>query len=193
MKSVLSDKTNKPVSRAKLIRSREYRCRANFSSPSLSPTSADAGISKKRQKVKSEQEENDNENRTRIAWARVKSAKALQVSSKVASRLGRIEELTKTLLDLLVRMRPANGEINYANRMDVLLASLPNPTSCTCEVLGDPDDNKEVQVLAATTTTNDDKAMSIGLVVIITTLVAEGWRFESRGVALLYSVSSLVL
>jgi hypothetical protein len=30
-------------------------------------------------------------------------------------------------------------------------------------------------------------------VVIITTLVAEGQRFESRGVLLLYSVSSLVL
>jgi hypothetical protein len=34
---------------------------------------------------------------------------------------------------------------------------------------------------------------SIGLVVIITTRVAEGRRFESRGVLLLYSVSSLVL
>ena len=36
-------------------------------------------------------------------------------------------------------------------------------------------------------------ASSIGLVVTITTLVAEGLRFESRGVLLLYSVTSLVL
>jgi hypothetical protein len=37
------------------------------------------------------------------------------------------------------------------------------------------------------------EATSIGVVVIITTLVAEGRRFESRGVLLLYSVRSLVL
>ena len=37
------------------------------------------------------------------------------------------------------------------------------------------------------------RASSIGLVVTITTLVAEGLRFESRGVLLLYSVTSLVL
>ncbi len=36
-------------------------------------------------------------------------------------------------------------------------------------------------------------AMSIGLVVIITTLLAEGRRFESWGALLLFSVSSLVL
>jgi hypothetical protein len=111
--------------------------------------------SKKKQKVKREQvDKEDKENRTRIAWARVNSAKALQVSSKVASRLGRFDEVIKTL-DILDRMRPVIGESVYTARVDAALASLPDPTSYTREINGDCDNTTDNQVLAVTTTTND--------------------------------------
>ena len=160
---VLSDKTNENVSRAKLIRTNQYRCRANFESSSSPPLSSSdeattpSSSQRKKQKVKSEQVD-DAENRTKIAWARVNSAKALQVSSKVASRLGRIEELTKTL-DLLDRMRKVIGESEYTTRIAAVLASLPDPTSYTSEVVGDHDDD-EVEVLSVmpSTSANDDTA-----------------------------------
>jgi hypothetical protein len=152
VKKVLSDKTNETVSRAKLIRARQYRSRANFSSSSSPPLSSSDEASnqclsqKKKQKIKSEQVEHDMENRKRIAWARVSAAKALQVSSKVAFRLGRIEELTKTI-ELLDKMRSVIGESVYMTRVDAVLASIPDPTSYASEVVaGDPDD-EEVQVL----------------------------------------------
>ena len=158
VKEVMLDKSNETVSRAKLIRARQYRHRAtnSLSSPSLS--SSDEALpctSKKKQKVKREQvDEEDKENRTRIAWARVNSAKALQVSSKVASRLGRFDEVIKTL-DILDRMRPVIGESVYTARVDAALASLPDPTSYTREINGDCDNTTDDQVLAVTTTTND--------------------------------------
>jgi hypothetical protein len=81
---------------------------------------------KKKQKIKSEQLEHDMENRKRIAWARVSAAKVLQVtSSKVAFRLGWIEELTKTI-ELLDMMRLVIGESVYMTRVDAVLASIPD-------------------------------------------------------------------
>jgi hypothetical protein len=77
----------------------------------------------------------------------VSAAKALQVSSKVAFRLGGIEELTKSF-ELLDKMRSVIGESVYMTRVDAVLASIPDPTSYASEVVaGDPND-KEVQVLA---------------------------------------------
>ena len=158
VKEVLSDKTNKTVSRAKLKRNRQYRCNSHFSSPSYSSSNQSSaghtsGSNKKHKSTlvnddddenRQQQEQEDKQIRTRLTWAKVHSAKALQVSSKVASRLGRIDELEKTL-NLLDRMRKVIGEDSYKARVDTVLASLPDPSSYVNEVLAE---DPEVEVIA---------------------------------------------
>jgi hypothetical protein len=55
-----------------------------------------------------------------VVWAKVRIAKAMEQNSNVTSRLGRVEELEKTL-NLLERIRPVIGETVYKERIDCLL------------------------------------------------------------------------
>jgi hypothetical protein len=48
-----------------------------------------------------------------------------------------------------------NGESVYTARVDAALASLADPNSYTSEVVGDCDNNEDVQVLAVMTTSGD--------------------------------------
>jgi hypothetical protein len=49
----------------------------------------------------------------------------MEQNSNVACRLGRVEELEKTL-SLLEKIRPVIGEEEYKQKIDSIAASLPN-------------------------------------------------------------------
>ena len=78
----------------------------------------------------------NNRNTKQVIWAKVHMAKAMQESANVARRLGEIEATDKSL-GILDRMRPIIGEEAYMERVKLLFASIPLPTSFAkdCEVI----------------------------------------------------------
>lgn len=60
-----------------------------------------------------------------LVWSKVCIAKAIEQNSNVTSRLGKVEELEKTL-NLLDRFQLVIGEVEYMKRIECLAASMPN-------------------------------------------------------------------
>ena len=77
-------------------------------------------------KIKTEPGSGSGDNR--LVWTKVHAACAVALQSNVAKRVGKVKELEK-MLNLLDRMRPVIGDIEYAERVTDLAASMLNPSS----------------------------------------------------------------
>ena len=143
---VLADKSNATISRAVLKREKQLKrmvhhsslasSKSAFDTPvatssvhsSCTKTSSNGNASKK--KIKTEPGSGSD---NRLVWAKVHTARAVALQSNVAKRVGKVKEL-ETMLDLLDRMRPVIGDIEYAKRVTDLAASMPNPSSYNTDV-----------------------------------------------------------
>lgn len=125
--AVLSDVANAPQSRAEMLREKQQR-RIDSKKVKVEPATP---IVTGSHTIK--QQRHNQDTTRKVVWAKVHTAKAMEQNSNVASRLGRVEELEKTL-NLLDRIRPVIGEADYRERIDCLAASLPNLGTYNAEV-----------------------------------------------------------
>jgi hypothetical protein len=131
---VLADKSNITISRAALKREKQIKqVRSSSSSFSTSASVTTPGTSTSSKKIKADPGEMTSKNDNKLVWAKVHTARAVAVQSNVAKRAGKVNELGK-MLDLLDRMRPVIGDVEYKKRVSDLAASMPNPASYNADV-----------------------------------------------------------
>ena len=142
---VLADKSNATISRAVLKREKQLKRMVHHSSSASSKSAFDTPVATSSvhssctktsngnmsKKIKTEPG-SGSDNRS-LVWAKVHTARAVALQSNVAKRVGKVKELEK-MLDLLDRMRPVIGDIEYAKRVSDLAASMPNPSSYNTDV-----------------------------------------------------------
>jgi hypothetical protein len=126
--AVLSDIANAPQSRAEMLRQKQ-QSRIEAAKKKVKVDPGAAVLPTTNNTLIHQQERHQNQ----VVWAKVRIAKAMEQNSNVTSRLGRVEELEKTL-NLLERIRPVIGEAVYKERIDCLAASLPNLDTYKTEV-----------------------------------------------------------
>jgi hypothetical protein len=135
--AVLSDVANAPQSRAEMLREKQQR-RIDSKKIKVEPVGTKATANQHRQQQRHQQDTR------KVVWAKVHTAKAMEQNSNVACRLGRVEELEKTL-SLLEKIRPVIGEEEYKQKIDSIAASLPNLGTYKAEVevivINDDDDD----------------------------------------------------
>ena len=123
---VMLDKENIPVSRAALLRIKQEKAAAavlvkgrrnrNGYQNGGSEAGADVGsVVHIAEAIK---------NKRKAAWAKVQTARAMAMQSKISQRLGRFSELEKAM-DLLDRMRTVIGEVQYRAKVATVAASFP--------------------------------------------------------------------
>jgi hypothetical protein len=86
----LSDVANAPQSRAEMLREKQQR-RIDSKKIKVEPVGTKATANQHRQQQRHQQDTR------KVVWAKVHMAKAMEQNSNVACRLGRVEELEKTL------------------------------------------------------------------------------------------------
>ena len=138
--AVLSDIANAPESRALMLRQKQQsRIDAAKQKVKVEPSAA---VLPTTNLVANPQQERYQH---QVAWAKVHTAKAMEQNSNVTSRLGRVEELEKTL-NLLERIWPLIGEAEYMQRIKCFAASLPNLSTYKTEVEVIVIDDEDVDV-----------------------------------------------
>ena len=139
--SVMNDVTNRPVSRAAMMRDKQRKMlqqRANAaatvstSSPTDSSVLTSSSSTDAASTSKSAVEHNNRSdsssadcNNDKLLWEKLLTSKAHAETTNIAKRMGKMEELERGMA-LLEKMRPVIGERTYADRVRSLFSSLPN-------------------------------------------------------------------
>ena len=110
---VMTDKENLPVSRANLLRIKQKKAAAFIKVEHAA-----------KKKVYGQADTLSLKIKRNVARAKVHTARALELQSNVALRLGKIREL-ESAMNLLDRMRPIIGEDQYSQRVASVAASFP--------------------------------------------------------------------
>jgi hypothetical protein len=110
---VMTDKENVPISRANLLRLKQKKAAAAIKVEHAVKKKIHGGSDASSLKIQRS-----------VARAKLHTARALELQSNIAQRLGRIREL-ESAMNLLDRMRSIIGEDEYAQRVASVAASFP--------------------------------------------------------------------